>query len=165
MKAICKYLLSVLICLCAALNLSAQSVSYTFKPFGTQGGRMSFTVAKSKQDATCYIVVNVSTERLFFLNNPTMKLTTFNDETLSFKGQLVGNDTNPTLALRFYFVFPMTKINSTAIFPVTPEEFEKINSGVSQIFLSTTPLQHEKTFKKDKIGKKLYEFYSKMKDE
>jgi len=42
-----------------------------------------------------------------------------------------------------------------------------LNEGVAKIRLSMTPMNHERTFKKDKIGKKLYQFYlkEKQKDE
>ena len=41
------------------------------------------------------------------------------------------------------------------------------NGSVAKIRLSMTPMNHERTFKKDKIGKKLYQFYlkEKQKDE
>lgn len=39
-----------------------------------------------------------------------------------------------------------------------------LKEGVERIRLSMTPMNHERTFKKDKIGKKLYQFYKKAKE-
>lgn len=48
-----------------------------------------------------------------------------------------------------------------AQFKITPEQFEKIKDGIAKVRLSTIPIEHERTFRKDKIGKKLYLFYLK----
>ena len=61
-------------------------------------------------------------------------------------------------------VIPISLINSAAQFVVTPQQFELLKSGVKKIRLSTTPIEHERTFKKDRIGKKLYEFYIEQRD-
>ena len=55
----------------------------------------------------------------------------------------------------------------TRQFRITPQQFEILNEGVEKICLSMTPMNHERTFNKDKIGKKLYQFYLKetQKDE
>lgn len=50
-------------------------------------------------------------------------------------------------------VIPITEISSTAQFWITPQQFEILNEGVAKIRLSMTPMNHERTFKKDKIGK------------
>ena len=41
---------------------------------------------------------------------------------------------------------------------------EALKNGIANVRLSTTPYEHEREFKKDKIGKKLYEHYLKEKD-
>ena len=61
-------------------------------------------------------------------------------------------------------VLPVTSIISSAQFSITPEQLEMIKSGVTKIRLSTTPIEHEREFTKDKIGKKLYEFYLNIRD-
>ena len=42
---------------------------------------------------------------------------------------------------------------------MTREQFELLREGVAKVRLSTLPIEHERTFKKDKLGKKLYNFY------
>lgn len=59
-------------------------------------------------------------------------------------------------------VYPITEINSTAQFLITPQQFELLKDGVAKIRISMTPMNHEKSFKKDKIGKKLYDFFIKQ---
>ena len=61
-------------------------------------------------------------------------------------------------------VLPVISIISSAQFSITPEQLEMIKSGVIKIRLSTTPIEHEREFTKDKIGKKLYEFYLNIRD-
>ena len=39
-----------------------------------------------------------------------------------------------------------------------------LKKGVAKIRLSTIPIEHERTFAKDKIGKKLYQFFLKQKN-
>ena len=94
-----------------------------------------------------------------------MKIRTFNDEVLTFNGVAIGNGSESAGIVSGNLVIPITSIISTAQFQVTPEQFEKIKIGVSKIRLSMTPMNHERTFKKDKIGKKLYKFFLKVKDQ
>ena len=61
-------------------------------------------------------------------------------------------------------IYPETEISSTAQFKISPQQFELLKKGVAKIRLSTIPIEHERTFTKDKIGKKLYQFFMKQKD-
>jgi hypothetical protein len=47
---------------------------------------------------------------------------------------------------------------------VSPEQFELLKDGIVKVRLSTTPIEHEREFKKDKIGKKLYAFFASLRD-
>ena len=77
-----------------------------------------------------------------------MKVRTFDDEVLTLEGSVVDN-----------IGIPSFDILSTAQFKCTPEQFEKLKRGISKVRLSMTPENHERTFKKDKMGKKLYKQY------
>ena len=90
---------------------------------------------------------------------------TFNDDVLEFKGVVIGNGSESTGIVSGNMVIPVTEPSSTAQFKVDPSDFEKINDGVAKIRLSMTPMNHERTFKKDKIGKKLYQFFLKVKSQ
>ena len=163
MKIIKKILL--MICLCWGLTANAQAVGYTYKALAAEGCNMKYSVVK--QDTMYSIVATVSSDRMNFLSNPTMKIRTFSGKYLELKGTVIGNGSQSVGIISGNVVIPVTEISSTAQFWITPQQFEILNEGVAKIRLSMTPMNHERTFKKDKIGKKLYQFYlkEKQKDE
>lgn len=159
MKIIKKILL--MICLCWGLMANAQTVGYTYKALAVEGCNMKYSVVK--QDTMYSIVATVSSDRMTFLNEPTMKIKTFTGEYLELKGKVIGDRSQSTGLISGNIVIPVTEITSTAQFKITPQQFEVLNEGVAKIRLSMTPMNHERTFQKDKIGKKLYQFYLKEK--
>lgn len=159
MKIIKKILF--LLCMCFGLIAPAQTVGYTYKAFAAEGCNMKYSVAK--QGTEYSIVATVSSDRMTFLNDPTMKIKTFTGEYLELKGIVIGNRSQSAGLISGNIVIPVTEITSTAQFKITPQQFEVLNEGVAKIRLSMTPMNHERTFQKDKIGKKLYQFYLKEK--
>lgn len=155
----------LILCLCWGLLSNAQTVGYTYKPLSAEGCNMKYSVAK--QDTMYSIVATVRSDRMNFLSEPTMKIRTFSGKYLELKGTVIGNRSQSAGIVSGYVVIPVTEISSTAQFWITPQQFEILNEGVAKIRLSMTPMNHERTFKKDKIGKKLYQFYQqeKQKDE
>ena len=153
--------LSILICLFAAIAVNAQTVGYTYKALATEGCNMKYSVAK--QGDSYSIVATVRSDRMVFLGNPTMKVRTFDDTLLELSGVVIGGGSESAGIVSGNLVIPVTEINSTAQFRITPEQFEILKEGVAKIRLSMTPMNHERTFKKDKIGKKLYQFFLKEK--
>ena len=144
---------------------NAQTVGYTYKALAADGCNMKYSVAK--QDTMYSIVATVRSDRMNFLSEPTMKIRTFSGKYLELKGTVIGNGSQSAGIISGNVVIPVTEISSTAQFWITPQQFEILNEGVAKIRLSMTPMNHERTFKKDKIGKKLYQFYQqeKQKDE
>ena len=144
---------------------NAQTVGYTYKALAAEGCNMKYSVAK--QDTMYSIVATVRSDRMNFLSEPTMKIRTFSGKYLELKGTVIGNGSQSAGIISGNVVIPVTEISSTAQFWITPQQFEILNEGVAKIRLSMTPMNHERTFKKDKIGKKLYQFYKqeKQKDE
>ncbi len=138
-------------------NAKAQTVDYTYKALAAEGCSIKYSV--SKQDTIYSIVVTVKSDRMHFLAAPTMKIRTFTGKYLELKGTVIGNGSQSVGILSGNVVIPVTEISSTAQFWTTPQQFEILNEGVAKIRLSMTPINHERTFKKDKIGKKLYQFY------
>ena len=162
MKDIFRYIL-VLMFLIVGNSINAQTVAYTYKTLAAEGCYIKYSVAK--QDSSYYIIATVRSDRMNFLSQPTMKMRTFNDDVLEFKGVVIGNGSESTGIVSGNMVIPVTETSSTAQFKVDPSDFEKINDGVAKIRLSMTPMNHERTFKKDKIGKKLYQFFLKVKSQ
>ena len=144
---------------------NAQTVGYTYKALAAEGCNMKYSV--SKQDTMYSIVATVRSDRMNFLSEPTMKIRTFSGKYLELKGTVIDNGSQSAGIISGNVVIPVTEISSTAQFWITPQQFEILNEGVAKIRLSMTPMNHERTFKKDKIGKKLYQFYQqeKQKDE
>ena len=136
MKIIKKILF--LLCMCFGLIAQAQTVGYTYKALAAEGCNMKY-------------------------NEPTMKMKTFTGEYLELKGKVIGDRSQSAGLISGNIVIPVTKITSTAQFKITPQQLEVLNEGVAKIRLSMTPMNHERTFQKDKIGKKLYQFYLKEK--
>lgn len=139
----------------------AQTVGYTYKALSAEGCNMKYSVVK--QDSAYYIIATVRSDRMNFLSESTMKIRTFNDDVITLKGTVIGSGSQSAGLVAGNIILPITEISSTAQFAITPEEFEMLNSGVSKVRLSMTPMDHERVFKKDKIGKKLYQFYLKAK--
>ena len=159
MKIIKKILF--LLCMCFGLIAQAQTVGYTYKALAAEGCNMKYSIAK--QDSEYSIIATVSSDRMTFLNEPTMKIKTFTGEYLELKGKVIGDRSQSAGLISGNIVIPVTEITSTAQFKITPQQFEVLNKGVAKIRLSMTPMNHERTYQKDKIGKKLYQFYLKEK--
>ena len=147
--------------MCLGLSVNAQTVGYTYKAFATEGCNMKYSVAK--QGTEYSIVATVRSDRMTFLNEPTMKIKTFTGEYLELKGKVIGDRSQSAGLISGNIVIPVTETTSTAQFKITPQQLEVLNEGVAKIRLSMTPMNHERTFQKDKIGKKLYQFYLKEK--
>ena len=156
-----RYILFLIIILTFVGNTFAQTVGYSYKSLTKEGCDMKYSVAK--QDTSYYIVATANSDNLRFLSESTMKIRTFNDEVITLSGILIGNDSKTAGFIYGNFVIPITDKSSTAQFKITPQQFEVLKNGVSKIRISMSPINHERTFKKDKIGGKLYKFYLKAK--
>ncbi len=140
----------------------AQTVSYTHKPLAAEGCQMKYSVAK--QDTSYYIIATVHSDRLNFMKESTMLIKTFDGQVIKLYGSQIGNGTESAGIVSGNIIIPVTEINSTAQFKITEKQFELLNNGIAKVRLSTIPIVHERIFNKDKIGKKLYQFFLKQKD-
>ena len=145
-------LLSLFVCLVSVSNISAGDVvkyNHISRPFGTC--HIKYNVVQ--QNESYYIVASVYSASLSFTQQSTMKIRTFDDVILELPCHEIST-----------FTYNLDGVRSIAQFKVTPEQFEEIKNGIAKVCLSMTHVNHEKTFKKDKIGKKLYKFYLKIKN-
>ncbi len=156
-----KFFAVVLFCMLASIG-KAQTVGYYYKPLAAEGCNMKYSV--TKQDTIYYIVATVKSERLSFLKEPIMLIKNFDGQVIKLYGNNIGNSSETGGILIGNVLCPETEIISTAQFKIMPEQFESIKNGISKVRLSTTPIVHEREFTKDKIGKKLYQFYLKQRD-
>ena len=143
-------------------NINAQTVGYTYRPLAAEGCNMKYSVVK--QDTAYYIIATVKSDRLNFLKESTMLLKTFDGEVIKLYGSQIGSGSETAGIVSGNIVLPVTEISSTAQFKISPQQFELLKKGVAKIRLSTIPIEHERTFAKDKIGKKLYQFFLKQKN-
>lgn len=93
-----------------------------------------------------------------------MLLKTFDGDVIKLDGSQIGNGSESAGIVSGNIFLPITEISSTAQFKISPQQFELLKKGVAKIRLSTIPIEHERTFAKDKIGKKLYQFFLKQKN-
>ena len=143
-------------------NINAQTVGYTYRPLAAEGCNMKYSVVK--QDTAYYIIATVKSDRLNFLKESTMLLKTFDGEVIKLYGSQIGSGSETAGIVSGNIVLPVTEISSTAQFKISPQQFELLKNGVAKIRLSTIPIEHERTFAEDKIGKKLYQFFLKQKN-
>ena len=143
----------------AFTQVSTQSVSYTYKPLAAQGCSVEYSAIW--QEGSPYIVVAISSDRLVFNETPTMMIRTLNDELIKSEGKAITASTSQGGIIVSNVVVPVTGIRATAQFPITVEQIEMLQNGVAKVRISTIPLTHERTFKKDKIGKKLHSYFKK----
>ena len=154
-----KVLLFAIMFVWAVLSF-AQSVSYTYKPLAAEGCSVMYTAAK--QDSSYYIVVSIKSDRFQFLKETTMMLRNFNNEVLKLEGKHIGDGSETGGIVTGNIVIPVTELSTTAQFPITPEQMEFFSNGIAKIRITAIPMNHERTFKKDKIGKKLYTYLKKL---
>ena len=104
------------------------------------------------------VVVNGSWDGSTFFPEPILKIRTFNQEVVTLKGTIVQPKTSYESIVGVDSK-RKTLAYSMATFPVTAEDMEKIGHGISKLRLTTMPVNHEQSFKKDKLGLKLYQAY------
>lgn len=144
------------------VNATAQTVGYLRRLFTNDDSNVRYSVAK--RDTAYYIVATISSARMKFLKESTMLIKNFDGEVIKLKGDLISNDARLAGRMEEDAIVPVTYVYSTAQFRITPEQFELIKNGIAKLRLSTIPIEHERTFRKDKIGRKLYQFYLKADD-
>ncbi|KAA3934007.1 hypothetical protein F3F43_31540 [Bacteroides ovatus] len=119
----------------------------------------TFTYGVAKQDSLYSIVATVKSNCMVFLKDPIMKIRTFSDELIELKGTVISNASENGGTIVNNVILADTDISSIAQFWITPDQLELLQHGIAKIRLTMTPSNHEKQFKKDKIGKALYHCY------
>ena len=148
-----KLFLFVAICnIFAIAAYSQKTASYVAK-----GCKYTYNIAV--QDSSCFVIVSFESGNNTFSAEPIMMLKTFNGEVISLQGITLEGKTSTYGIMSGSFMIPISTHRSMAQFPIRQQDIEKLNNGISKIRISTVPQVHEKEFKKDKIGQKLYTMY------
>lgn len=153
-----KHILFLLSFFAVVVNLNAQTVRYSYRPFSTEGCTVSFS--PTFVGDTAYIVVTVESERLVFSDNPTMMVRFFGtDQILQLHGKKTDATSTEGAVMVGNIFVPYSKEKSMAMFKVSEQQMEMFKLGVERIRLSTLPTTHDRTFNSDKIGLPLYQNY------
>lgn len=152
-----KTILFLVFLLTAVFADAQKSVGYLHKALAAEGCEASYSVVS--QGSEYYIIARISSDRLVFTENPTMMIRTFDDELLTLEGFCINNTASAGGVVVGTVLVPTTDIHTVAQFAITPEQFEILRHGVAKIRLTMTPMNHDKTFKKDVLGKGLYKLY------
>lgn len=93
---------------------------------------------------------------------PKLLIKLMDDEIMSLDGQLLGNMSKSDGGVVVSGIYVASDyFISEAKFPISQEQISQFSKGIKKLRLNTSPKYHEKEWKKDKIGKKLYESYKK----
>lgn len=157
-----RFLLIFLFCL-QAITMFAQTVAYKHKNMSSNGGVFEFSAYKI--DSVKYLVVRVSSDGLTLVNNPQLLLKVAEGDVVKLVGKTQNTTSESGTVLVGNIAANYSEIISTAIFEITDEQIEKLKDGVMKIRLTTIPVVHEKEFKRDKIGRKLYDAFLKVEND
>lgn len=150
MKRIIVLFISMVICLC----VYAESISYSYKIFSEAGCSVKYQA--KKQGETTYLLVTVKSDNLTMSATPELKIRTANDDVITIEGQSAGGTSESALIPVGGILMPISENKVQALFPVEDEQIELLKNGVSKIRITLLPVNHERPFKNDKFGKKLY---------
>ena len=142
----------ILLLLLCTIGLTTQAQEYFVDGY-------TITYGVAKQDSLYSIVATVKSNCMVFLKDPIMKIRTFSDELIELKGTVISNASENGGTIVNNVILADTDIRSIAQFWITPDQLELLQHGIAKIRLTMTPSNHEKQFKKDKIGKALYHCY------
>lgn len=146
--------LAILICVVFAFKASAQVLGPLY------GGVCAVEYAAGWQGDTPYVTVVVSSESLVFDESPVLMFRLFDGERIRLEGRTVAFWTIRGGAMKDGEFEPSTTVRSVARFPLTLSELEMLRRGVEKVRLSTLPQMYEKTFRRDRIGGRLYDGFA-----
>ena len=96
------------------------------------------------------------------VDEPKLLIKLMDDEIIYLDGQLLSNMSKSDGGVVISgLYFASNYFISEAKFPITRKEIEHFSKGIKKIRLNTSPKYHEKEWKRDKIGKILYESFKK----
>ena len=145
------FVIGLLFCI---ILIHAQTVAYTYKPLAAEGCSVEYT--PSWQEGKPFLIVSVHSDRMKFVENPVLLFKTNNGETIKLEGRPLETYSSSSGIVSGNMVIPIQGFITTAQFPITEEQIDQLGQGIIKVRISLIPINHERTFKKDKIGKKLF---------
>lgn len=153
-----KIALITLLFISALSNQVKAQATYGDKMWGSYNMKINVITAN---DSIFLNIVYTDSERKL-TDTPKLLIKLMNDEVISLDGQPLGNMSKSDGGVVVYGVYVSSNyFISEAKFPITNDQISRFSKGIKKIRLNTSPKFHEKEWKKDKIGKILYDSYTK----
>ena len=150
----CLLVLGLLFCLCAR---GQKAVSYVHDPFGEQ--RCIVIMAPALSMETACLVVSIQSEQISFSDQVHMELESLDGQLMVLEGMSLAHLMRLGQTPASGIILPEGMERQTAQFTMDGKAIRFLEKGISRVRLNTQPSLHEKTFKKDKIGKKLFKAF------
>lgn len=114
----------------------------------------------STENDSTFLTLIITSEKLKMSDSPKLLLRLMDDTVISLEGHLLSTTNKSEGAVMIgYTAVAINHYVTEAKFLITKEQVESLSKGVKKLRLNTSPKYHEKEWRKDKIGKKLYEKY------
>ena len=147
--------MALLLCMMSMTEAQAK-VSVTMKRDGTyRNDYVSFYFLE--RDGNQYLMAALESDACSFPEKAQILIRFFDDSVLTVDGECKAKDQTHDGGL----FGAGDAFQSTAEFPIKVEDIERFKGGVQKIRVTTVPNMLENSYKKDKIGKKLYDEYKK----
>ena len=127
---------------------SLLGIQYSYASFRAGSGMVRYTVFPDGNDL--FLAVTLSSgQPLFFTENPVMTLQNFGGATITLKGTALGNSVALAGA-------ESSTNYLSGQFKVEPEQVDFFRNGIRSVRITTVPTIHERSFYRDRIGRKLH---------
>ena len=114
----------------------------------------------STENDSTFLTLIITSERLKMSDSPKLLLRLMDDTVISLDGHLLSTSNKSEGAVMVgYTAVAINHFITEAKFPIAKDQIEQFSKGIKKLRLNTSPKFHEKEWRKDKIGKKLFAKY------
>ena len=111
----------------------------------------------STENDSTFLTLIFTSESCKMSDSPKLLLRLMDDTVISLDGYMLGaSNKNEGAVMIGYTAVAINHYVTEAKFPISREQAESLSKGVKKLRLNTSPKFHEKEWRRDKIGKKLY---------
>ena len=114
----------------------------------------------STENDSTFLTLIITSERLKFSDRPKLLLRLMDDSVISLDGIILSASNKSEGAVMIgYTAVAISHYITEAKFPITKDQIERFSKGIKKLRLNTSPEYHEKEWRRDRIGKKLFAKY------
>ena len=125
-------------------------------------GNYEMTLNVVQEKDSFFLNVIYKDRKLKLVDSPKLLIKLMDDEVIYLDGQFISSTDKTEGGVMISGIFIQSShIVNQALFPISVNQIEQFTKGIKKIRLNTSPRYHEKEWKKDKIGRILYEGYRK----